>query len=243
MNYNKTSKISLISISIITIILLTLKNQYDKKVYIKPKTTDSIYLAGEKLVSKNCISCHHRGMKDKMTAPPLGNITKRRNKKWLFSYIRNSIKMYEQGDKIAINLRKEGWGLMPSFEYLSDKQLETILHFIEKRYEKTLKGVPIPYYFEFNEKDNKNAVACIHVLNENKTILNSSRPNKDTWIFSFEKKHLKTEWKKTTIRNLFNKDSTINELVLLNYYDDDRIFINTATRKDIKSEWIFKENK
>ena len=41
------------------------------------------------------------------TAPPLGGITKRRTKEWLYKYTKNSSKMFVEGDSIAIALRNQ----------------------------------------------------------------------------------------------------------------------------------------
>ena len=72
------------------------------------------------------------------TAPALGGITKRREKRWLYKYTRNSLRMYKIGDAIAKELRDQNWGLMPAFPNLSDDDLDATYYFVEKRYEISL---------------------------------------------------------------------------------------------------------
>ncbi|UUC44755.1 c-type cytochrome [Flavobacterium cerinum] len=101
---------------------------------------------GEKLFIKNCASCHYIGMDKVMTAPALGGITKRRKKNWLYKYTRNPHQMFKLGDSIAVNLREEGWGLMPSFINLTTYELDAIYYFIEERFEMSKKGIPVKTY-------------------------------------------------------------------------------------------------
>ncbi len=77
------------------------------------------------------------------TAPALGGITKRRKKDWLYRYTKMSLEMFEEGDIKAVEIRKKGWGLMPSYPKLTNEQLDAIYFFVEKRYEMTLKGIPV----------------------------------------------------------------------------------------------------
>ncbi len=104
---------------------------------------NEVYQRGEQLFENNCSSCHYKGMDKVMTAPALGGITKKRDKRWLYRYTRNSNGMYKSGDSIAKQLRSENWGLMPSFPQLNNTALEAIYYFIEQRYEMTQKGIPV----------------------------------------------------------------------------------------------------
>lgn len=101
--------------------------------------SNSSFKKGKKLFVKNCASCHYIGMDKVATAPALGGITKKRNKEWLYRYTRNSFKMFNEGDSIAVDLRDQGWGLMTSFPSLSDNDLNDIYFFVEKQYEITKK--------------------------------------------------------------------------------------------------------
>ncbi|WP_395044924.1 c-type cytochrome [Flavobacterium sp.] len=94
---------------------------------------DVKYKNGKKLFEKNCLSCHSIDMKKKATAPALGGITKKREKKWLYDYTKDSYGMFEKEDKIAVEIKNQNWGLMPSFIELTDKDLDAIYYFIENK--------------------------------------------------------------------------------------------------------------
>lgn len=105
--------------------------------------TDPIYTKGRNIFKKECSSCHYIGMDQIATAPALGGITKLREKKWLYNYTRYSYQMYERGDKIAKEIRAQGWGLMTSFPYLTNTDLDAVYYFVEKRYEMSKKRIPL----------------------------------------------------------------------------------------------------
>lgn len=111
--------------------------------YIAIGKTDLLYTKGQKIFKKECSACHYIGMDKIATAPALGGITKLRKKEWLYKYTRYSYQMYEQGDKIAKEIRSQGWGLMTSFPYLTDSDLDAVYYFVEKRYEMSKKGIPL----------------------------------------------------------------------------------------------------
>ncbi|MFN9519743.1 MAG: c-type cytochrome [Bacteroidota bacterium] len=60
---------------------------------------------GEKLFTANCVSCH--AINDKVVGPALKDVHKRRDEKWLLSWIKNSQKMIKSGDATALALYKE----------------------------------------------------------------------------------------------------------------------------------------
>ena len=118
----------------------------------KPKKIqlDSVaFKKGEILFVKKCESCH---IKDMVTSEnfgrPLGGITKKRSRKWLAAFIRNSMAMvYTKKDSLAIDAYRRGNGaFMTSFPELSDTDLENIYLFIETVYNKpNVKIRPIQY--------------------------------------------------------------------------------------------------
>lgn len=143
-----TKKIKLLgllsTLVIVGILYFFFKNE--KKATSEPKAPNvqnEVYLRGEQLFENNCSYCHYKGMDKVMTAPALGGITKKRDKRWLYRYTRNSIGMYKSGDSIAKQLRSENWGLMPSFPQLNNTALEAIYYYVEQRYEMTQKGIPV----------------------------------------------------------------------------------------------------
>lgn len=132
-----------IFISIITTLLTSVvlyKNlSYNTELQkIKSVQVDRKYNRGKQIYTKYCVSCHDRKMIEYATAPALGGITKRRNKKWLYNYTRNSYQMYKEGDSIAQKLRDENFGLMTSFLMLNDEKLDALYCFIEKEYQKNI---------------------------------------------------------------------------------------------------------
>jgi mono/diheme cytochrome c family protein len=90
---------------------------------------------GESLFKKTCNSCHINTMVSEMTAPPLGGVLEKRGKAWTYAYTRNAWAMYEQGDSIAASLRAKGWGMMPTYENLSDADLDSLYAYIEYQYQ------------------------------------------------------------------------------------------------------------
>ncbi|MEN2398557.1 cytochrome c [Flavobacterium sp. MC2016-06] len=96
---------------------------------------DENYNRGQVIFKRDCAACHSIEMDLISTAPALGGITKRRKKEWLYSYTRNSYKMFIEGDSIAKDLRSQNWGLMSGFPKLSNKDLDAIYYFVEKKYE------------------------------------------------------------------------------------------------------------
>lgn len=188
---------------------------------------------GKALFKENCKGCHVEDMVRRGTAPALGGITKRRTKEWLYKYTKNSQKMFVEGDSISITLRNQNWGAKPSFPALSDADLDKIYYYVEKRYEMSLKGIPVLIEFEFKASENHKAIACTHILVEKNDILNVSVSKTRNWIFSCERaSHTKSEWKKTTLKAMFMYDKTINELIFLQH--DFPVF-----RKSKESGWDF----
>ena len=113
--------------------LFFLLNSEESYFEIRKFQNDS-YKNGKILFDNNCIGCHNPNMVSTSTAPPLGGITLKRNKKWLYNYTRDSYGMYLKGDSIAKTFKGKGWGLMTSFPKLNDQNLDDIYYFVEKRF-------------------------------------------------------------------------------------------------------------
>ena len=88
---------------------------------------------GKKLFVSNCASCHHKNMKDDMTAPALAGVRERweGREDLLKAWIRNSQKVIASGDPYAVKLYKD-WNnsVMNSFSF-SDEDIEEILDYID----------------------------------------------------------------------------------------------------------------
>ena len=75
----------------------------------------------------------------------------------------------------------------------------------------------------------------IHVIKKESDILNVSVSTNRVWAFRCDiKKHRLLEWKKTTLRDMFEYDKTVNELNWLSYK-------YSATRTSKKEEWRIPE--
>jgi mono/diheme cytochrome c family protein len=85
---------------------------------------------GKKIFSDNCQVCHSLGA-DKLIGPGLKDVTKRRPEAWLVSWIRNSQKVIESGDKYAVELfNAYNKTPMPPYAF-SDDEIKSVLKYIE----------------------------------------------------------------------------------------------------------------
>lgn len=92
--------------------------------------TDPVAKAGETLFKNNCAACHASST-EVVVGPGLAGITQRRPEEWLISWIRNSQKVIQSGDKYAVELfNKYNKTVMPAYDY-SDDQIKSILRYIE----------------------------------------------------------------------------------------------------------------
>lgn len=81
---------------------------------------------GKELFNSNCAACHK--LDAKMTGPALRNIADRREKAWLFKWIRNSSDLIKSGDAVAVKVFEENNKIpMTSFPQLSDSDLENLI--------------------------------------------------------------------------------------------------------------------
>ncbi|XMD98575.1 MAG: c-type cytochrome [Candidatus Karelsulcia muelleri] len=118
-------KIKLILISISIFYILNIKNCYSN---LNKKIEH-----GKNLFKQNCTACHSLELKKKLIGPPLYGINEKRNKKWLYKWIKNNKKLRESGDKEAIELYNNSNKVeMPLFTKLSKKEIKDILFFIKK---------------------------------------------------------------------------------------------------------------
>jgi mono/diheme cytochrome c family protein len=198
--------------------------QYSDDVYTLVKASKTVEVQdikfdhGKALFKVNCKGCHAEDMIHRSTAPALGGVTKKRNKKWLYAFTKNSQKMYVEGDSLAIALGNQNPGLMTAFPALSDYDLDLIYYYVEKRYAMSLQGIPVPVEFEFNMEENNNAKACVHIVRDKLDILKVSVSKNRQWMFSCNShKHMPADWQKTTLKAMFDYDVSINELVWLTH--------------------------
>jgi mono/diheme cytochrome c family protein len=85
---------------------------------------------GKKIFTDNCQVCHSVGA-EKLIGPGLKDVTKRRPEAWLISWIRNSQKVIESGDKYAVDLYNAyNKTQMPPYAF-SDDEIKSVLAYID----------------------------------------------------------------------------------------------------------------
>jgi hypothetical protein len=90
---------------------------------------DSATLAqGKDLFTKHCMSCH--GLQDDGIGPPLGGITTLLHKGALLDFIKDPALAIGSGDERAMALKKRYKLTMPSFEWMTELEVGSILTYI-----------------------------------------------------------------------------------------------------------------
>lgn len=85
---------------------------------------------GEILFNTNCKACHTVG-DGKRVGPDLANVTDRREKEWVFKFIKNSSELIQSGDEQAVAMFEEYNKLpMPPHPF-SDDQLEDLVAYMD----------------------------------------------------------------------------------------------------------------
>lgn len=93
------------------------------------KVVENIVELGRQIFANNCATCHTVTQKD-LIGPGMQGITKRREKKWIISFIRNSQALISSGDAEAIKVFKKYKSTMTSFLF-EDKEMENLYHYLE----------------------------------------------------------------------------------------------------------------
>jgi predicted CXXCH cytochrome family protein len=85
---------------------------------------------GKKLFKSNCAACHK--LDKKLIGPALKGVTEKREKEWLYKWIKNSSELIKSGDPDAKQIFEE-YNKMPMTAYpqLSDKDIDDILAYVE----------------------------------------------------------------------------------------------------------------
>ncbi len=94
--------------------------------------TDSITIAkGQTSFASKCNSCHNLNYDG--IGPQLAGITSENSAGWIKNFIRDPKKVIESGDTTAKKLFEKYKTLMPSFAYLPDEEINSILAFIHSK--------------------------------------------------------------------------------------------------------------
>lgn len=97
----------------------------------EPPLSTSGAATGKQIFYENCASCH--SLHKDLTGPALAGVSKRiPDKKLLYKWIRNPVKVLMSGNVYFNTLRKRFGGVvMTSFNQLSDKEIDAILEYID----------------------------------------------------------------------------------------------------------------
>lgn len=123
------------SIAIIIVTLLLVLIYYDKN--------DNLFHAqnlysldpevishGQQIFNEKCSSCHN--FTNKSIGPSLQYTTNRLSKEWLSDFIKNASEMVASGDTRAIMLFDQYKQVMPSFNELSDDEIDAVLAYMHQ---------------------------------------------------------------------------------------------------------------
>ncbi|HTE31902.1 MAG TPA: cytochrome c, partial [Chryseolinea sp.] len=115
-------------------------------------STDSITIAHGKASFENkCASCHN--FSGNGIGPQLAGITLQQPIEWIKGFIKNPKKVIDAGDTTAQKLFKEYKAAMPSFDYLSNEEIDALIAFIGTQKKLERKFVPV------DTNDIKNPIA------------------------------------------------------------------------------------
>lgn len=125
-------KKNIIFVLLFSVVIFSCTENENKESEESEKTQEEIdekYEAGKKLFVNQCSACH--AINTKLVGPPLKGITKKRDRKWINSFIRNSQALIASGDEEAKAIYEEYNGTaMTSFDF-SDEEIDNILYYIE----------------------------------------------------------------------------------------------------------------
>jgi mono/diheme cytochrome c family protein len=86
---------------------------------------------GEKIFKQNCAVCHSLG-KNKITGPGLAGVTARvPSEEWMHKWIKNNKAVITSGDAYANGIYKQFGTDMPSFTFLSDEEITSVIAYIK----------------------------------------------------------------------------------------------------------------
>lgn len=93
-------------------------------------TSELVIQRGMTVFNQHCASCHN--FNEAAIGPNLAGVTNAVSKAWLTEFIKNPKKSIENGDQRATELYGKYKVYMPTFEMLTDSEVEDVLGFIHK---------------------------------------------------------------------------------------------------------------
>lgn len=99
-------------------------------------------LKGKEIFNANCAACHK--LDAKMTGPALRNVADRREKAWLYKWVRNSSDLIKSGDATAVKLFEENNKVnMTPFPQLSTADIDNIIAYTSQPAEVATAALPV----------------------------------------------------------------------------------------------------
>jgi glucose/arabinose dehydrogenase/mono/diheme cytochrome c family protein len=115
--------LALLRVGLVFVSILKVKYASDEKTLAR----------GHTLFTKNCISCH--SLEGDGIGPPLGGVTQVLSNKQLVNFIKNPDKVIESKNERAVHLKTRYKQTMPSFEWMQDDDIQSILSYIHQQSE------------------------------------------------------------------------------------------------------------
>ncbi len=85
---------------------------------------------GKKLFKANCVACHK--LDKKLIGPPLKGISEKREREWLYSWIKDNAALQKSGDALAKQVFKDNNNMpMQAFPQLTNKEIDDILAYTD----------------------------------------------------------------------------------------------------------------
>ncbi len=92
------------------------------------KSDETTLSAGKTMFTQQCMSCH--GLRDDGFGPPLGGITRLLSKKELVNFITHPSNVLESVNERSVMMQTRYKRLMPSFEWMKESDIVSILAYI-----------------------------------------------------------------------------------------------------------------
>jgi len=108
--------------------LFSCKQNVEKQFDLNISTNPEIIAQGESVFSQKCSSCHN--FNQDAIGPNLSGLTKEVKTEWIKSFISNPQKLIDTNDDRAKSLMNRYQVPMPSFEMLSDSDLDALISYI-----------------------------------------------------------------------------------------------------------------
>ncbi|MCM4154219.1 cytochrome C [Arenibacter sp. N53] len=112
------------------VVVLLLSNSLLAQETVAASSGEGDAVKGKQLFNQNCAACH--SLNKKMTGPALAGVSEKREKDWLYQWIKNSPAMIKAGDAEAVKIYNEyNQAAMTPFPTLSNQDIDDILAYTD----------------------------------------------------------------------------------------------------------------